>query len=252
MRAIEITGIVFAIIMAGVFAGVYFARRLPEHHVTSDSRDLIKLGMAMIATLSALVLGVLIGTTKGIYDTQSEEVRQLASKLLLLDRLLSLYGPETEAMRHLLQDAGADTLERLWPEATEGRADLTPEELARPLHAVYDQLAALSPRSEAQRFAQSSALSVLTQVIETRFQLFVHDASIPTAMLVVLTSWLVVLFCGYALIAPRNPTALGVLVVCAVCLSGAVLLMLELAQPFDGLLRVSSHPLREALSRIGR
>ena len=59
--------------------------------------------MGLVATMAALVLGLLVASTKGAYDTQKNEVSQMAAKIVFLDRLLANYGSETAATRDLLR-----------------------------------------------------------------------------------------------------------------------------------------------------
>lgn len=76
---------------------------LPQHHLSAETKDLVKLGMGIVATLSALVLGLLIAFGKDSFDVQSAEPTQLSAKVILLDRLLAHYGPEIEETRDLLR-----------------------------------------------------------------------------------------------------------------------------------------------------
>jgi hypothetical protein len=208
--------------------------------------------MAVIASLAALVLGLLVASAKSSFDAQAETVRQLSSEALVLDRMLALYGPETASSRAAIRLAGEQMLAAIWPERADQGGALTPGAGMQRMSGVYEVIAGLQPQNEAQSFAKSSALQALGSMAETRYGLLVHDTSVPTPLLVVLTVWLVVLFTGYAFLAPRNATTMAVLLGCALCLSGAVFLILELFDPFGGLVRVSSHPLQEALALIGQ
>jgi hypothetical protein len=231
---------------------MFIGRALPDHHLSGDAKDVIKLGMALIATLSALVLGLLIATAKGTFDTQSGAIRQISAKAVLLDRVLALYGPETKEARDLLRHSVALTLDRIWPEDGSRSGNLAPGEARSEMEAFYGEVADLSPQNDAQRSLKARALQITTDLAQTRFQLFVQeDTSIPLPVLVVLVFWLMILFAGYGLLAPRNATVIGVLFVYTLSVSGAIFLMLELAKPFEGVVRVSSAPLHDALSHLG-
>ena len=211
------------------------------------------MGMGTIATLAALVLGLLIATTKGTYDTQSGTVKELAAKVLLLDRVLAKYGPETKPARDLLHSMVEATLDRIWPQDSGREANLTPGEFRAAGEAMYDKIAELSPQNDAQRALKARALDITADIAQTRLRLFAQQqSSLPLPLLVVLVFWLSILFAGYGLLAPANATVLAVLIVCALSLSGAIFLMLELATPFAGTMRVSGAPLRDALSLIGQ
>ena len=105
MSDIAISMILFACVFAGALLGIYLRTALPEHHLSTESKDVVKLGMGLIATMAALVLSLLIASTKGSYDTQRSELRQLSANIMLLDRVLAHYGPETKDSRDLLRHA---------------------------------------------------------------------------------------------------------------------------------------------------
>jgi hypothetical protein len=104
------------IVLGCVFGGMLLHRILPDHHLNSDSKDVIKLEIALTATMSALVLALLINSAKGFYDAQRNEVTQLSANVILLDRVLANYGPGTKEARGLLRQTVAGMLDRMWPE----------------------------------------------------------------------------------------------------------------------------------------
>jgi hypothetical protein len=228
-------------------------RFLPEHHLSADSKDVVKLGMGTIATLAAIVLGLLIATAKGTYDTQNGAVQELSAKVILLDRVLAKYGPQTKEARDLLRVAVEAMLDHIWPEEGAGPANLAPGEARAAGEAMYDKIADLSPQNDAQRALKARAMELTTDLLQERLRLFARqNSSLPLPFLVVLASWLIVLFAGYGLLAPRNVTVVAVLLVCALSVAGAFFLLLELATPFAGMLRVSSSPLHDALAVLGK
>lgn len=245
--------IVFACMFGVALAGMFLKRRLPEHHLKSDSTDVVKLGMGTMATLAAIVLGLLIATAKGAYDQQNGAVQEFAAKVLMLDRLLAKYGPETKDARELLKGAVSATVEHLWPEGSAGSVNLAPGEARAAGEAMYDKIAELSPKDDAQRALKARALDVTMDLLQERLRLYSRqDSSLPLPFLVVLVCWLVVLFAGYGLLAPPNATVVTVLLICTLSMAAAIFLLLELSTPFSGLLRVSSGPLRDALAALGK
>jgi hypothetical protein len=249
---LAISLLVFVCIAGAGLLGMVVGQRLPEHHLRQESKDAIKQGLAVIATLAALVLGLLVASAKGGYDTQTNAVRQLAADILLLDHVLALYGPETKEARAVLHHGVAATLDHIWPEDTARGTDLTPGEARADMEIFYDKIGRLEPQNDAQRALKARALDITAGLAQTRLRLFAQkDGSIPTPFLVVLVFWLVILLGGCGLMAPRNGTVTAFLAVCALSVSGALFLVLELDTPFDGLMRISSAPLREALSRLG-
>lgn len=252
MSPLAISCVAFACVLGGVLLGMYVARALPGHHVSGDSKDAVKLGLALIATLTALVLGLLVASAKGTYDAQNSAVKQLSANVILLDRILSLYGPETKEAQELLRRAMTLAMDRIWPDDSAQRGSLTPGAARAEMELFYGKVAALSPQNDAQRALKARALDLTTDLAQTRLRMFAQrDSSIPLPFLGVLVVWLFVLFAGYGLMAPRNATVVAVLVVCILSVSAALFLILELDRPFAGILRISSAPLHDALSRIG-
>jgi hypothetical protein len=227
------------------------ARALPGHHLSGDSRDAVKQGLAMIATLTALVLGLLVSSTKGTYDSQGAAVKDLAANVMLLDRVLDRYGPETKDARELLRKAVRITLEKMWPDGGVS-ADVAPEEARVVGEALFDQISALDAKPGAQSLFKSRALEITISLAQTRQRLLAQkESSVPLPFLFVLGFWLSLLFACYGLLSPRNLTVVVVLIVCMLSVSAAVFLLLEMDRPFDGIMRVSSAPLRAALTRLG-
>jgi hypothetical protein len=242
---------VFALVFGSALAAMFVHSLLPEHHLIADSKDVVKLGVALIATMSALVLGLLIASAKSAYDTRSNQLVQVSADIILLNRALARYGPETKETRSLLERTVAVTVERFWP--TQGAKPVTIDPRQSPVEALYDNIEALSPQSDAQRSMQSQALTLAADIGRTRLLAFEHLAtSIPVPFLVVLVFWLCIIFASFGLFAPRNATVIAVLCVCALSVSGAIFLILELDRSFEGLLQVSGAPLREALAQLGR
>jgi Protein of unknown function (DUF4239) len=243
--------IVFALVFGSALLAMFVHRVLPEEHLSSDSKDVAKLGIALVATMSALVLSLLVASAKSAFDTRSSQLTQASADIVLLDRALARYGPETTEARSLLQRSVASIIERFWPAA--GTKPITIDPGASPVEALYDKIEALTPQSDAQRSMQSEALTLATDMARTRLLLFEHlGASIPIPFLVVLVFWLCIIFASFGLFAPRNATVIAVLCVCALSVAGAIFLILELDRSFEGLLQVSSAPLRAALAQLGR
>ncbi len=249
MTSMTIGWIVFACIFGGALVGMILRSRLPEHHLNSESRDLVKVGMGLIATMSALVLGLLIASAKSSFDSQRSELAQMAANVILLDRVLAHYGPETKECRELVRNFVAVTRGRYWPD----EAPLPPNQSPFSTEVLYDKIQDLAPKNDAQRTLQSQALKTCVDIAQTRWLLFAQrDSSIPTPFLIMLVFWLAVLFASFSLFAPPHATTIATLLVCALSVSGAIYLILELDRPFDGLVRVSSLPLRNALEQLGQ
>jgi hypothetical protein len=240
---------VFALVFGSALLAMFVRNALPEHHLSADSKDVVKLGIALIATMSALVLSLLIASAKSAYDTRSNQLVQVSADIIEL--ALARYGPETKEARSLLERSVAATLERFWP--AEGARPIAIDPKASPVEVLYDKIEELSPQNEAQRALRSQAETTALDMGRTRLLLFEHlDRSIPVPFLVVLVFWLCIIFASFGLFAPRNATVIAVLCVCALSVSGAIFLILELDRSFEGLLQVSGAPLRSALAQLGR
>src|SRR5215813_2115650 len=251
MSALATGGVVFACVFGGALLGLFLRSALPDHHRSSESKDVVKLGMGLLATMAALVLSLLIASAKGSYDAQSSEITQLAANVALLDRILAHYGPETKDARDSLGRSVARAIDQMWPQSGSQVAELNPA--AAGGEGFIDKVQALSPQSEAQRSLRTEALKIATDVARTRSLIFAQaGSSIPLPFLMILVFWVAVIFVSFGLFAPPNATVIATLFVCALSVSGAIFLILELDQPFQGFIQVSSAPLRTALAHLGQ
>ena len=243
--------IVFGCLVVAVLLGRALRRLLPEDHLTADSRDTIKLAMGLVATMSALVLGLLVSSAKGSYDTERSEVIQMAAKVAFLDRVLSIYGPEAVEARARFHEAVKAVIGQMWPEQAGRPGKLGSNMQAG--NAVYAAVQDLSPQDDAQRKLKDEATSLATDLGQLRSLLVAQSVpSISTPMLIILVFWLVVIFLGFSVLAPPNATTILALMISALAVSGAIFLILELDQPFDGVIRISSEPMVNALQQIGK
>jgi hypothetical protein len=243
--------VVFACVFGGALLGMSLRAALPAHHLSTDSKDLVKLGMGLIGTMAALVLGLLVASARSSYDRQSTETSRMSANISLLDRILAAYGPEAKEAREQLRQSVVRILDLTWPENGSRAPELKPS--AAGSEGIYEKIQELSPRNEGQRSLQSEALNMTIDLAQTRWLLFSQRGSaVATPFLVVLVSWLTIIFVGFGLCAPPNATTIGTLLVSALSVSSAIFLILALDRPFDGLLRISGAPLREALADLGR
>jgi len=249
MSSIAISSIVFACVFGGALAGMYLRAVLPQHHLTAESKETVKLGMGLVATMAALVLGLLVASAKGSYDAQSTGLTDMSSRIVMLDRVLAHYGPETKQVRDTLRSSVVQSLDRVWAKNRTASQWVPQSANAEPL---FDKIQGLSPQNDSQRSVQAQALSIAMSVGQTRWLMYEQAAtSISMPLLVVLVVWLAALFVSFGLFAPRNATVLATLFVSALSVSGAILLILELYTPYHGIIKISSAPLRAALAQLG-
>lgn len=246
-------GLVFAVVFGGALFGMLLQSALPANHLSEESREVMKLAVGIIATTAALVLGLLIASAKGSYDTQNNEVKQSAANVVLLDRTLAHYGPETAETRELLRRAVAVNLAATWPErgSRPVRVGIVAE--TPPIEVIEDKIRELSPQGDRQRWLQSRALQISGDLHQTRWLLLgTSGGSIPMPFFVVLVFWVTIIFAILGLFAPRNATVAMVLLACALSISSAMFLILEMDRPFEGMMKISSAPVRYALAHLGR
>ena len=246
-----IAAILFAALVGISLLGGRLARLLPEEQLSADSKDAVKLAMGLIATMTAVLLGLLITSAKGTYDTAQSEVMQMAAKVALLDRVLRLYGPETMDARRAVRDAVAEGVRRTWPAKPSGRVRLDPNEQMG--DAVYAAIHGLSPHDETQRTLKTEATTLMSQLAELRSLLQAQSVpSVSKALLIALVSWLVIIFLGFSLVVPANITSTLALIAGAFSVACAMFLILELDHPFAGVLRIPSDPMTNTLDHLAK
>ena len=243
--------ILFVCLVGAALLGRRVRRYLPENHLSADSKDAVKLAMGLVATMTALVLGLLVSSAKGTYDTARSEVIQMAAKIAFLDRVLGLYGPEAADARVEFRAAIAEAVQRMWPSERSKSAQLAPNQQVA--DAFYVAIQRLSPRDDTQRALKTEAATLMAELGQLRLLLVAQSIpSISIPMLIILVSWLVVIFLGFSLVAPPNATTTLALVASAFAVACAIFLILELDQPFGGLIRITNAPMLNVLSRLAK
>lgn len=243
--------IVLACIFGASLLGMLMRPALSQHHLSADTKDSVKLGMGLVGTMAALILGLLVAAAKSAYDTEKSEVTQMAAKLVFLDRVLANYGPESAETRVVLRRMVEDSLSRMWPDERSHNAQLDP--IGSGGEEVHKAIQKLAPRNDVQGSLKSQAVGVVSDIGQMRWLLFEQSgSSISMPLLIVVISWLAIIFFSWGLFAPSNSIAIAALLLAAVSVSGAIFLILELDQPFDGLIHISSAPMRNALAHLGK
>jgi hypothetical protein len=250
MSSVAVSVIVFACVFGGALLGMLLRVMLPPHHLSSESKDVVKLGMGLVGTLTALVLGLQVASAKGSFDAQSRELTDLAANVVLLDRLLFHYGSESGSARSLLRGAAVHILDTTW---SEDSADPGSSGSLARNEALFDAIQKLSPKDETQRVIQNQVTRVVIEMARTRWLMYEQrTTSFSLPLLVVVVLWLAVILASFGLYAPTNATAVTALAVSALSVSGAIFLILEMYAPYSGMIQVSSAPLRAALAHLGQ
>lgn len=255
VNSILTSSVVFACVLGGAVLGMFLRVYLPEEHLSGATKETVKLGMALVSTMSALVLGLLVSSAKTFYDTQGAELNQLSADVVVLDRLLAHYGPDTKDARDELRASVIRLLDRIWPaENTRPfRASQTPApQTDASSEVLLDKIQALSPKDDKQRSLMGQTLSITVGVVRIRWLMYEQsNASVSKTLLVVMVFWLTAVFVSFGLFAPRNATAVAGLCAGALSVSGAIFLILEMYMPYSGLIQISSSPLRAAIEHLG-
>jgi hypothetical protein len=240
-------------IFGGVLLGMLLQKVLPEHHLDTPSKDTVKVGAGMLATLTALVLGLLVSSAKSSFDAVNAGIAQTGAKIILFDHILADYGPETKEVREQLRHTVASVIERIWPEQKGAVGGLRALESVDAAETLQAKLRELTPKNDLQKSLLAQASQISSDMLQARLLLMEgQQNTLPSSFLVLLIFWLTGLFISFGLFAPRNGTVLAVLLICALSVSSAIFLVLEMDRPLDGFIKASNAPLRKAVELIGK
>jgi hypothetical protein len=253
MTSLTIGIITAACICGGALVGYLLQGMLPKHHLSKDAQDTVKLAVGVIATSTALVLGLLVSSSKAQFDAMGARLVQFGANLIALDNTLAEYGPEAKPAREQLRRGVETTLQRLWPEERMGGSTLAAIERGTDIDALRTTLRELKPMTDEQRALLTQARQIMSDISRSRWTV-IEDAQrgLPPILLGVLIFWLTLLFLSFGLFAPRNWMVFLALIVSACSMAAAIFLVLEMNSPLDGLMKISSGPLRKALEIMGQ
>jgi hypothetical protein len=249
MNSDHVSLIALVVIFGGGILGIVLRRVLPEEHFVPASETVIKLVTGFVMTMTGIILGMLVSSAKASYDGQKVLVAQMASDVILLDRALAVYGPETDPIRSEEREALEAAANRVWPSTTSTHATLHPESA---MDRAEAQLSALEPKTASQAYAKTHSMALLNELQKFNWLLFVQSdtnkLSIP--LLVVLISWVVAIFTSFGLYAPPNPTVIATILLGALAVSAAIFIIVEMYSPFSGMMKISPDPIREAIAQL--
>lgn len=253
MNSLVVAVIVFACIFGGGIAGLLLKRRLPDQHLSTETRDVVRLAAGLIGTLAALVLGLLIASANSSFNARDQEIKQAGVDLILLDRTLRYYGPETTEIRAMLRQSVARAIELHWPKEGGHVSSKEDREGGLLLERAIELIRNLKPGDDAHRSQQNRALQIGGDLARTHWLLIEQSgSSIPTVFLVFLVFWVTMIFASFGLFAPCNTTVIVALFVCSVSLAGSIFLILEMDTPLHGLVKISGAPIHNALSLLNQ
>lgn len=246
--------LVFGSLSGCALLGMYASTRLPSHHLVEESASSIKLATGLIATITALVLGLLISTAKASFDAANGDLARNAINVLRLDRTLAQYGPEAQPLRALLKRSYGQWVDIVASgDSSKLAARDNTQILGHVINEFRQRFAQLTPIDAEHRQLRDRALDIADEAFAAHWlALMQEQGTIPKPLLIVLVAWLCVIFCAFGLFAPHNGTVVLFFLLCALSAAGAVFVILELDTPLSGIARVSVAPMREALSQLNR
>ena len=225
----------------GALAGMWLHGVLPAQHLDAESSGTVKVGIGLVATMTALVLGLITGSAKSSFDAVNSEIRDTAADILSLDRALARYGPDGDEPRAALHALVENRVEAIWPR--DGRAPQLGVPDVRGAESFATQVQALDPQTDEQTWLRTRAANLTESLLEARWLITAGGSTTVLApFLAALLFWLAITFTSFGLFAPRNLTVIVTLFVCSLSVAGAVFLVLEMDGPFDGLITVSPEP----------
>jgi hypothetical protein len=250
MHTITVSLLVAACVFSGGVVGLFLHRAFPDGYLTKETQEVVRLSIGMLSVLSSLVLGLLIATAKTSYDTSDQEVRRYAAELALLNETLRDYGGPASVPRDQLRSYTQTMLDDIWPKSGAARS-LNDDRAWGLMERVREEVRALVPVDDGQRWLKDQALAINVNLLRERWLLLGEQGpSVSPSVLIILVSWITVIFMSFGLNAPRNALILAAFLVCALAIGGSIFLILEMDRPLDGIMQISDAPLRNVLTRM--
>jgi hypothetical protein len=224
---------------------------LPPSHRNEPTHSVVRLGVGIVVTVTALVLGLLTYSVKTNFDQTETNVRAYAASLIVLEQSLRAYGPDAAPARDMLREYTVKALRTTWPEEFGG--DRTPIVVEDPrlgdvLSRIQNIIWSFEPADSFHRVAAAECVRNIGDAVRRRFTLIEQMRhSIPPVLLGAVIVWMAFIFLSFGLNAPRNPVVLATLALCAVAISSTIYLVDELDTPVNGIIKISSQPLRDVL-----
>jgi hypothetical protein len=249
MNSMTISSVVFALVLGGGFVGMVLRRILPQEHLGQDAKDTMRLAIGLVVTMTGMVMGMLVSSAKTYYDGQRNKVSEMSTEIILLNSALGAFGHDSEPLRIEARRFVGDAADRIWPKENSSLYQLRPE---NDNTTVAEQLQLLTPKNEMQVIAKAQVASLIQSLHRSYWLMFLESeqATIPLPLLFVVTSWLVTIFISFGIFAPPNSTVIATLIVCALAVSGAIFIIMEMYSPFSGVLRISSTAVRDAMEQM--
>jgi hypothetical protein len=223
-------------------------RRVPKHYLTEETKSLVSVSMAVVATISALVLGLLLSNANSSFNAVQGQVTALSAEILRLDQLLRRYGSDTKLAREKLREYAERKRDDLFPN-NPAEVHLGNQSTYELLQEVEDLVLAIKPANARDQWWLAQAMTLASKIGDTRFLLAQQiGQGTPKAVLLLLVFWLTLLFASFTLFAPSNLISMATMTLCALAIAGAIGMILELERGFGGVVQVSPQPMNHAVA----
>jgi hypothetical protein len=252
MNSVPINAIIITILFGSALIAMFVARFLPAHNLSPESKSVVSVSVAVIGTLSAMVVGLLISTANSSFIAKAQEVSDISANVIRLDRLMQRFGVQAQDGRVLLRHYTAAEMQDLFPENSDQAPNMQNIATASMLEELQNKIVAFMPANDTQRWLQAQSLQRTTEIIAAHWQLAQGVESTPRPLLLLVLFWFVIIFASFGLFAPFNATSIVAIFLCSVGVGSAIRIITELQEPFGGLIRVSNASLTHALEVISR
>jgi hypothetical protein len=245
--------VVLVLILASAAIGSHVRAKLADHHFSEDSLAAMRIAVGLVATLSALVLSLLISSGKSSLDLVNTALQHNSVAMIQLDRTLSEFGPSTDDLRKEIKSDYAHWINFLFSDEMGKTAEAESRDILERTYAIQGRIFALHPASPVEEKLRDHAMQLWDDIFAGRWLALEHRRGlIPTPLIAVLVGWLTVIFGIFGFSAPRNWSMCVVFLLCALSATTAVYVVIDLDTPFRGMVNVSNAPMIDALKFIGR
>lgn len=249
MQEFIVALVVFALLVASAIGSLVICSRLPEHHRKDDTHSVIKIAATVFILMASILLGLLVNSVRNTFETADRTLHTFATEIILLDRLMRQYGPETAGARKELADYTQEAIRGTWPDT--GTPVIDDTRAGALLDDVAAQLRALVPPDNARASILNRMEQRMQRVIELRWQLIgASRSTVYTPLFIMLVAWLMLIFASVGFNAPFNPVVVSTTVLAAFVISASLYILMDLDLPYEGPVRISPKPLQEALHTI--
>ena len=250
---------ILCIVFCSAMLGMWVSRRLPAHHMAAEVKSTVSVSMAIVGTMTALVISFLITSANSSFKSSNDVIFKISSDISQIDGFLRRYGPETEPIRESLQRLTALVIEGLFSDKASGRHTVDSPDVVRSLGEVQDRILALKPSDDRLRWLRAESLNLAASIGSARSLMVQQEAhtNLPLTFIGAVAVWMVVIFGSFGFFAPRNVTTVVSLLLSTLAVAMAFKIILDLDHPYDHGVRlsmppihISSEPLRHTLEKI--